>query len=244
MNTENFTEVLYFEFYPQTTTGRRLATASSRTIIKKLTASLDLTETQGEVTVTQEVNTPFIVYYPDAGISRRETLALNIVNSGNYLVPVFTLTAVPDPSTTITGKNVRFKYYRMIKGIDKELQNITDIIDSNTYVDTPLSEEQTKDLESYSVSYRVESYDENEKFLASSTIIYETKIPSGEEKEIKKKGTAKLPLWAIVLISVLGASILIVSGFIIYRALKREDKSKFEHLRHETEMSNSISVHK
>ena len=118
-----------------------------KTIIKKLTASLDLTETQGEVTVTQEVNTPFIVYYPDAGISRRETLALNIVNSGNYLVPVFTLTAVPDPSTTITGKNVRFKYYRMIKGIDKELQNITDIIDSNTYVDTPLSEEQTKDLE-------------------------------------------------------------------------------------------------
>ena len=244
LNTESFTEVLYFEFYPQTTTGRRLATASSRTIIKKLTASLDLTETQGEVTVTQEVNTPFIVYYPDAGISRRETLALNIVNSGNYLVPVFTLTAVPDPSTTITGKNVRFKYYRMIKGIDKELQNITDIIDSNTYVDTPLSEEQTKDLESYSVSYRVESYDENEKFLASSAIIYETKIPSGEEKEIKKKGTAKLPLWAIVLISVLGASILIVSGFIIYRALKRKDKSKFEHLTHETEMSNSISVHK
>ena len=77
---------------------------------------------------------------------------------------------------------MRLKYYRIINGIDTELQTITDIIDSNTYVDTPLSEEQTKDLESYSV-YRVENYDENEKILASSAIIYQTKIPSGEEKK-------------------------------------------------------------
>ena len=228
---ESYTEILYFHFEPSST--RRLTESKGRTIINKLVAGIDLTSTQGEKKVTQEISTPFIIYYSEQEEEpiQRTSVKLALANSGNFLKPIFTVIATLDPPLT-NPSSIKFKWYRRISGVlsSSPLTEITDIISNSTIEDIPLTEEQTSSVTSYEVEYRVEIYDTTNTFLASSKILYQTRLPLPEEEEkddddIKTKEKSKFPIWAAVLIAVFGTILLGVIGFAIYKfIIKKEEK--------------------
>lgn len=234
VNGESYTEVLYFAFSPVTTT-RRLDSTAGRTIIKQVFVGIDLTETQGEVSVTQAISEPFIIYFPGAGAAVREAVSLKIANSGNYLKPVFTVIATPNPEKTNSGADVRYKFYRQIKGVNPEtpMTPVTEIITENFFDDTPLKEEQTSASTSYSVLYRVETYDEKGTFLASNVITYSTKLPGTEDSEDEDQivsSKKSFPIWAAILIGILGCSFVFLVGYGIYRLIISKRAQEFHEI--------------
>ncbi|MGL4948072.1 MAG: hypothetical protein ACRC42_01660, partial [Mycoplasma sp.] len=100
---ELFTEVLYFKLSP-IQARRLLSDETGRIIVNKVEAAIDLTSKEGEVPVTQVIDTPFMVYYPEGGREEREnTVIMTLANSGTYAVPIITINATPKPDKTPSG---------------------------------------------------------------------------------------------------------------------------------------------
>ena len=237
---ESYTEILYFHFEPSTT--RRLAESKGRTIITKLLAGIDLTSTQGETKVTQEISTPFVIYYPDGTPTQKSAVKLAIANSGNFAKPIFTVIATLDPPPS-NPSSIKFKWYRRISGIlqSSALTEITDIISNSTIEDIPLTEAQTSSVTSYEVEYRVETYDANNIFLASTKILYQTRLPLPEEEEKKDddptvKDKKSFPTWAAVVIAVVGTGIVCLVGFVIYKCISKKASAHYQ-------MNNDEIIH-
>ena len=241
---ESYTEILYFHFEPSTT--RRLAESKGRTIITKLLAGIDLTSTQGETKVTQEISTPFVIYYPDGTSETRPGVKLAIANSGSFAKPIFTVIATIDPSPQDPTKTYLYKFYRRVSGVNPStLMSLIQGPEPKNIVsdDQPLTEEQTSSVTSYEVAYRVELYEENSStFIASATIEYLTQLPTDEEDTtttITTKEKNKFPIWAAVLIAVLGTALVIFIGVIIYKFISKKTTTHYQ-VTHEMTQHNYV----
>ena len=109
--------------------------------------------------------------------------------------------------------------------------------------DQPLTEEQTSSVTSYEVAYRVELYEENSStFIASATIEYLTQLPIDEEDTtttITTKENNKFPIWAAVLIAVLGTALVIFIGVIIYKFISKKTTTHYQ-VTHEMTQHNYV----
>jgi len=144
----------------------------------------------------------------------RGTVELNATTLGNFLEPKYKLEA-----TASDDKDVKwYNFYRKIN--DNDWEKIVEKSNENTLEDSPLNISDTKVLEQYSVSYRVETINNENRIIAGDGILIEESKAS--ENKVKKK------YW-IYIILIIVASLLFVAvvAWIILAFLKRrEEKEK------------------
>ena len=144
----------------------------------------------------------------------RGTVELNVETLGNFLEPKYKLEATPSDD-----KNV--KYYNFYKKInDNDWEKIVEKSNEKTLEDSPLNISDTEGLDKYSVSYRVETINNENRIIAGDGVLIEESKAS--ENKVKKK------YW-IYIILIIVASLLFVAvvAWIILAFLKRrEEKEK------------------
>ena len=215
---EMYTESLLIEFSPSTRL-RNLATTGSKTLIKKVSVAILQDENDPNTAVSQSIEVNYALSYRT---TPRPTVDLTIDAQGTYYNPEYTLTAFPEPGTLSSGNQHLYSFYRKVE-TSTTLGNWIQLQDKQAnkeITDAPLTEEETKSLLEYKVYYRVETYDGNT-FVASSTYSVKETL-TDEEQVTKTKSSNKFPIWAAVVIAILGILLLILLGLVIYKFISRK----------------------
>ncbi len=161
-----------------TTTGSKYLT-----IIKSVSADIDLTQDQGAVQVSQAISTPlkFSVITSD-----RDTVGVSVATDFDNNLPVFHITATASPAI-VNGNNVRYEIMRRMVQLDcdndpaspatgtcSSVMNpnwvtVKAISEINTADDRPIPSTFTGVIRSGSFDYMVTTYDNKKQQLATTT---------------------------------------------------------------------------
>jgi hypothetical protein len=221
---ESYTETLYFEFAPvsnNNNAGRLLSSSEGRTIINRIVANIDQTQNEGYSSVRQVIDSAFVIYYPQ---EEKVPLDVGVFNKGNFTHPVLDITIT---TTSTDYANAKYSLYRMTRDIDAGMKTLLDKATTSVYEDTPISPEQTADVNQYAVVYRAEMYNENDKYVTSLTVEY----VANTNKDIDEvgDGNKQNDLWIPIVAAIAGAIVIGVIVFLIIRCArskKEEDVNK------------------
>ena len=190
------------------------------TLIKGMSITLCLADVKCQAGDSNygEQATDFDYKIPYKVISRAVGhISLSVENIGTKAMPKYILTAtILDVDDSYDIKNVVFSFRRKILGEDYKFKEIANTKD-NIYIDVPFEEGEIDIKKNYTIYYKVigifpdgrtlDSFDKNE-FKDSYTLV---------DAEEKNNG---FPVYAIVLICVLGTALLIATGILIYKLLR------------------------
>eukprot|EP00830_Metopus_es_P013292 TRINITY_DN3208_c0_g1_i5.p1 TRINITY_DN3208_c0_g1~~TRINITY_DN3208_c0_g1_i5.p1 ORF type:complete len:1569 (-),score=239.63 TRINITY_DN3208_c0_g1_i5:13-4719(-) len=176
-------EVVYIKFNAPTA-RRLLASTTGFTVIKSVSADIDLTATSGSVQVSQTMSTPLSL---SVITNDRDSVTLFVTAQFVNGKPVFTLKGTAKPSLTLAGKNVRYQFYRQVVSVDCDNDvnspatgtcsaltagkvTLGSLSESNLFQDKPISDSFTGYVRSGVYRYTVETYSETKQMLASTIV--------------------------------------------------------------------------
>ena len=213
-------KTLYLQVVGTNNALRTLATSGSKTLISKVEVRLQQLSDSTDSLVTESLTLNYKLSYTQ-GV--RENVELQINAIGTFTEPQYSLKATANPSTTTSGNPMQFMFSRRTQTTTlSEWVVIQDKSETDSLIDIPLKFEDIGDLDTYTVYYKVESFDGN-KFIASSTYsVTESKLKNIEKEN---EGTA-FPWWIIVVavIAVVVVSIVTIVVCVIKKKNSNEDK--------------------
>lgn len=218
---EKYAESLYIEYQPLSTL-RNLG--DSRTLIKKVSISIhqDANDVDNSSLVEQSLSVNYKINYRT---TVRPSVELNIVPQGTFTQPKYQISVSP-LSTALSEGNELISFYKKVQtqyalGSYEMLQ---DKIANKVIIDSPLTEEQTASLSEYQIFYRVEVYDKNQNYIESAVYqIKETLKDETEEEKVIENDKKKFPIWAIIIIVLLGLLLVSLVGYGIYRYITHKN---------------------
>ncbi len=196
-------QIIYVKFVTVNSRRRMLATTTSRSFIKSITADIDLTATVGSVQVSQTISTPLTV---SVYTSDRDSVTLSATVTMVNSKPVFKVTALASPTTTASGNKVRYEITRSISAMscDNNAADATNgqcssistaetyvlsISETNTVDDSPIPSTFTGYVRSGLYQYTVTTYDESKKKLATTTWSGVAQITSSDPTNTNGNGS-------------------------------------------------------
>ena len=180
---DTYSEVIHVKFV-KLNRRRVLASTTSRSFIKSISADINLADSASAVQVSQSISTPLTV---SVYTSDRDSVTLSATVVMTNSKPVFSVTALASPTTTSSGAAVRYLITRSIKAISCD-DNTADttangkcssistsettvksISSTRTVTDQPIPSSFTGYVRSGLYQYTVTTYDENKVTLAVTT---------------------------------------------------------------------------
>jgi hypothetical protein len=225
---ELYAEDVFLTFTPITTRRRHLDVTGSRLFVKSVATSIDLTETYGQSQVTQVIASPSAILYK-SGLREFTTLvgeAYGMLVYHNLTIYLSSNTINADPTAQVSYKFSRkLSSYNTTSTTDSALLEsyktwsvIRNLDVSNTAQDAPFPTDfNSSTLNTASMQYKVESYDQTGKFLSTNLWQYDLNITN--------KSSSKFPWFAILIIVLLGVITLgVILAFVIVNKKKRKNK--------------------
>ena len=216
-------KTLYLKVIGTNDSLRRLGTSDSKTLISKVEVKLQQLMDSEESLVTETLNLNYKLSYSQ-GV--REVVELQINAIGTFTEPQYSLKATANPSTTSSGNPIEFMFSRRTQtNTLSEWEVIQDKSVTDTLTDTPLKFEDIGDLDTYTVYYKVESFDGN-KFIASSTYsVNESKLKNIEKE---KEGTNNTFPWWIIITAIVVVVVVSIVTIVVCVLKKKNNEDKFD----------------
>ena len=150
-------------------------------------------------------------------------IVLNSENIGNETLPKYVLKAtIIDYDHSYDVSTVQYSFQRKIIGVDDEFREIA-LITENTYTDQPFQTENNN----YKVIYKVIGKFSDGRTLDSlrqNELEFEYAV---EEPEDEVKGGG-FPIYAIIIIIVVGLGVLLAGGFLLYKFFFKKKGDRLE----------------
>ena len=210
---------------------------NSAPFVKSLVATLCLTEAQcreGDQNFgRQNTEKSYKIGYKPTQRSVGK-IVLKSENIGSETLPKYVLKAtVIDVDGSYNLANVKYSFQRKIVGEDDEFREIA-FISEDTYTDEPFETENTN----FKIIYKVIGKFEDGRTLDSLSQNMNTYEISLDEPDEDIKGKGEFPIYAIVIIIVVGLGVLLAGGFLLYKFLFKKKEYNEEEMNDEVDVQN------
>ena len=208
---EKFRQTLYVDFDAiSNMTLRNLGESGSRTIIKSVSVSIQQTASDVSSTVQQQVPINYQLKYRTI---ERPKVSLTFEQQGTFLEPKYKIIAAVDSLTTSNPINIGL-FRKVDSSVLNEWVEIQQPSTNMEIIDSPLTSAETANLKEYTTLYRADLYD-GTTFISST--LYQVQETLDEQKINEKGSGKKFPIWAIIVIVILGLLLLTLIGVAVYK---------------------------
>ena len=175
---EAYSEVIYLDYKAIINTNKTNATINDipkyLPLIEKADASLDLTNTTGEVQVKESLNTPCTKTYTPYD---REVVAMQLYANKARRNPHIKLNITANPKETKSGYSLKYQFFK--KYLNEEIPRwiaMNNASDNTEIEDDPVqtAEKNITFNSSVKVIYKIETYSEKKEIVSMTMILYDS----------------------------------------------------------------------
>ena len=229
--------------YLRTTIFKQLSKPSISSNLRALDEeNVDVVE---NITNTQQITSNFTVTSPKTAHILM-SLEIEIEKIGSFFSPFLIITPVHTPSKTPTNKDILYTISRKNEiDIESKWEKLIEYQPISSITDAPISMNPVIYQNKYSFSYKIDSFNEDKVFLASSTVRYKAYIPNVKVVE----SDDDWPFWKILIIVLSVALAIVIIIFVICICMNQPKKqvellAKVNESRQEANQSMDMSKRK
>lgn len=195
--------------YLRTTIFKQL----SKPIASSNLRALDETSTTvlEDIAKTQQITSNYKVTSPTTS-QILMSLDIEVEKIGSFFNPFFIITPVHTPSKTPTNKDILYTVSRKNESdSESKWEQLVEYQPITSITDAPVSMNPVIYQNRYSFSYRIDSFNENKVFLASSTVRYKAYIPNVRVVD----NDDDWPFWKVLIVVLCVALAMVIVIFVI-----------------------------